>query len=63
MKDSDFEQQTKYIPYSNVVQANRANQNSDSQTYKDLLYANTKDPAFLSPTHFRQATGFNAIRV
>jgi hypothetical protein len=60
----DPEHQAKYIPYTDVVKADISQQQRGTfLSYTNYLYTNTRDPAFLSPTHFRQATGFNAIRV
>lgn len=53
------EEQEKYIPYSDVIQENLSNLGGSARSRH--LYYNTEEPLCLSPTHFRQATGFNAI--
>lgn len=50
--------QFKYIPYNDLVIEDRYKYRF---IYKDLLYKNTNNPTFFSPTHFRQVTGFNPI--
>ena len=54
----------KYIPYADVVNEDLAQAKRDFPSFfTDLSSTSIKNPTFLSPTQFRQVTGFNAIPV